>query len=97
MAKVYKDTIGLRIEVDMAEALNGAWDFSFKVKKPDGTTTTVWTSDVLGTIMFYDTIADDLDQAGEYAIQPYLKLGELNPPWTGNGDTIFLTVYENFK
>ena len=91
--KIYVGDIGTVIDVDCNETITGATGQKLIVKKPNGTTVE-WTATIQGTdTLRHITIANDLDVAGEYLIQPYLTLSG----WTGRGKTARFKVYEKFR
>lgn len=90
---VAKDAVGLDIIIDMGTDISAATTTDIKVKKPDGTTAT-WTGAVYNTnYIKYTTVADDLDQAGVYQLQPDLVISG----YEGRGKTVSLRVYDSYK
>lgn len=88
-AKVYTNDVGLVIDINMGENISSATSLSLGITKPDHTTTT-WTPSIQGTnYLRYTTVANDLDQAGIYFIQPAFTLGG----WTGKGNTVKFLVH----
>ena len=91
--KIYKNDVGLIIELNMNEDISSATSLSYKVTKPDLTTTT-WTPTIYGTnYLRYTTVAGDLSQAGEYKLQPCFTLGS----WVGCGNTVTFRVYDDYQ
>lgn len=91
---IYIGDIGTLILIDMGEDVSEAVSPVFRVKKPDGTEVE-WTAEVGDTdnILQYTIVEGDLDQAGTYAVNPYLTLGD----WTGSGDTVKFKVLDRYK
>ena len=87
MSKHYVDEVGSIIIVNTGIDLSGASTHQLKVKKPDGTTVT-WNASVYSVgsnpnYLKYTSVSGDLDQAGEYKVQPYVVLSS----WSGCGET----------
>jgi len=95
--KIYKGDIGTKIiaVIDTSEDISGG-THTFKVWKPDGTTTT-WTAtyELSGSdkTIYHTTVSGDLNVAGTYKLQPYIDI----TTWVGHGNTIKLKVYDNYK
>lgn len=93
MAKVYQNDIGTQIIINLQENISAATDYSLLVQKPDGTEVT-WTPSIYNTkYLKYTTVSNDLDQVGEYKIQPQLTLDG----WTGKGNTVTLNIYRGYS
>jgi len=91
MAKVYQDAVGTVIRLEMGVDVSAATAVKFEVLKPNGAEEE-WTAAVDGAdneAVIYTTIATDLDQVGEYLIQPKLTFAT----WLGLGDTVRLVVH----
>ena len=88
MSRIYQDTVGLPIEIDMGESLAEATDYVFLVRKPRTTQIVEWAPTINGEKFVYTTQAGDLDLAGLYVFQPSFTLGE----WTGRGSPVALFV-----
>lgn len=91
MSKVYQGDVGTVIRVDMGADISTATAVVLNVLKPDGTEDE-WTAEVdVGDSqdIIYTTLADDLDQVGEYLIQPALTFAD----WEGLGQTVRLVVH----
>jgi len=85
---IYVDDIGTIIEVDMGEDITAATDMEFHVQKPDGSKIT-WMPKIAGTQKLrYVTAEGDLNMAGDYRIQPELRLGS----WWGHAKTVLFSV-----
>ena len=90
MPKIFSNDKGLIITIDMQVDLTAASSYSLVVKKPNGDIVT-WTPTIVNTNYFrYITITGDLDQSGDYSIQPRLTLGS----WTGSGDPVKFYVFK---
>jgi hypothetical protein len=91
--KVYVNDVGTQIILNCGTDLSGATLLRIKVKKPNGVSVT-WTAlPYMTTQIAYTTILGDLDQVGVYKIQAYVE----TPSWKGHGETLNLTVYNNFE
>jgi len=91
VSKVYLGDVGTVIRVDMGADISAATDVVLNVLKPDGTEDE-WTADVDvvdSEDIIYTTVEGDLDQVGEYLIQPALTFES----WEGMGETVRLVVY----
>jgi len=91
MAKVYLDAVGTIIRLNMGTDVSAATVVLFNAYKPDGTEDE-WTAAVDGEdeeALIYTTVADDLDQVGEYLIQPALTFAAAELL----GDTVRLVVH----
>ena len=91
--KIYVDTVGVAIVLDLLEDVSAATSISFKVKKPSGTLVS-WSASTgaSSNLLNYSTVADDLDETGYYEIQALFTLGL----WTGRSKTNRFKVYSNF-
>ena len=90
--------VGTRIEVTVKDGddpvdLSPATVIQIIFEKPDRTTVTktATVSDGPGGIMYYDTEAGDLDQAGRWKVQAYIEI----PTWQGHTDVCSFKVYSN--
>jgi hypothetical protein len=91
--KLYVDTIGATIKLDMQGNISTASAYSFSVLRPDGTIKT-WMCTIDGTDYFqHILVAEDIDIPGTYLIVPMFTISS----WTGPGDTVSVVVYEKFK
>lgn len=80
--------IGIEILLNMQEDITGATSTVMIVTKTDGTVVS-WAATISGTnFLRYVTIDGDLDQVGDYTIQPDLVLSGFN----GNGGRNVLPV-----
>ena len=76
IAKMYKGDIGQQIVLEAGQDISAASLLQMKYKKPDGSTGT-WTATLTGVdSVYYNTLADDLDQTGNWEIQLYIELGD---------------------
>jgi len=91
--KIYVDTVGLIIEIDMGEDLTGATGLAFEVKKPDDSLDS-WTPSIYDSnYLRYTTQNGDLDKPGIYKIQPKFTLSG----WTGPCNTVVILVYGEYQ
>lgn len=91
--KIYKDDVGLVIDIDMGENISSATGLTLYITKPDKSVTT-WTPTLQGTnYLRYTTVTDDLNQAGDYIIQPGFTLGS----WTGKCTSVGFKVYDSYE
>ena len=93
--KIYVNDIGVVIEIDMGESLSTATNLKLKVRKPDNTKVE-WTPTVYGegfNYLRYITVANDLDLAGVWKIQPSLTLGS----WSGLADTVSFEIFAKYS
>jgi methanogenic corrinoid protein MtbC1 len=91
VSKVYLGDVGTVIRVDMGADIAAATAAVLNVLKPDGTEDE-WTGDVDTEDtqdIIYTTVEGDLDQVGEYLIQPALTFAD----WEGLGETVRLVVH----
>lgn len=94
MAKLYVGTIGTVLSIDMAQDVSAATEVVLNVRKPDGTEDQ-WVAEVDegdNDKIVYTTVEGDLDQAGEYLIQPYLTFAA----WEGPYATVRIDVVPPF-
>jgi hypothetical protein len=91
-SKSFVGDIGTRITLDCGTNISAASALSIEVRKPDGTATS-WTATLSGTdSLYFDTVADTLDQAGDWRLQAKVVIGT----GTWRGETVLLTVYPQF-
>lgn len=96
MAKIYKNSVGIGIELDtkLAHAtLIAATDVKIAVMLPDGATAE-WAADIVpNTSKIRHTVqSNDLLQSGIYKLQAKLTFGVT----ATRGDMVQIRVYENF-
>lgn len=97
-AKIYKDSIGIGIEVDTkltADLLASSTVHYIEVTKPSGGTPAIWVADIVedtGKILHY-AIAGDLNEAGDYLLQAVLEFGAS----VTRGNTVRMRVFDEFK
>ena len=84
---VFVGDVGTVLEFDTGENLSTATSVSITVTKPDGTSV-FWTATTSDTKIVYTTLTDDLNQVGEYILQPYAEF----PTWNGYGSRCYLLV-----
>jgi hypothetical protein len=90
--KIFINTVGLTIEINMVNTIVGATSLALNIKKPNGTIV-IWVPEIYdSTKLRYLTVAGDLDQAGNYNIQPSFVLGG----WSGKGEVVSLSVADLF-
>lgn len=100
-ARIYVGSIGVGITVDVDDDLDGAYDGTLLVKKPDGTEVewpaSVTTADTPtnGEVLclVYHVVEGDLDQSGRYKVQP--RWGLSGGIFYGNTDTF--RVYPRYR
>ena len=87
MNRTYKNNVGLELVFDVG--IKDITSSKIFYQKPDGTTG-YWVGEpVVGTNEIKYVIQEgDLDQAGEYKLQPYVDFGS----WKGRGSIVSLTV-----
>jgi len=90
---IYKDDVGIVVQVNMQKDITDATSISLIVEEPDGTIVT-WTPTIyLTKYLRYTTTTNDLDQNGVYKIQPRLTLGD----WTGSGTICQIVVQDKVE
>ncbi|MDD1695076.1 MAG: hypothetical protein LUQ71_10170 [Methanoregula sp.] len=92
---VFVGDVGVTVKytITSGPANTGATLLQFQVRKPDGSLVN-WpalnlASDTSGKTLYYDTIAGDFDQPGDYRIIPYREFGDSSKH---HCDPVFLTV-----
>jgi hypothetical protein len=85
----HEGDIGTEILLDTGVDITDATLAEIKYQKPDGTTGS-WTGVVDSTTKVkYVTLANDLDQAGQWLFQSYVE----TPTWKGHGETVSHKVW----
>ena len=96
MTKLYQDTVGAQIVINLGESLSGGTVFQMNVRKPSGTEDTWTASATESTKITYTTVDGDLDECvGDsclYEITPYVELAS----WEGDGETVFLKIWKRY-
>lgn len=95
MAKIYQGDIGILVTVATGITLTGATPTLLNVKKPSGTTVQ-WTATIdpiNAQQLNYTTLSGDLNEAGEYFIQPNITLGSQ----VLLGETVRVTIYGPYQ
>lgn len=93
MSKVYVGDTGTAIELDVGVSLAAATAQSIEARRPDGTTVS-WAATVVdGTKVRFITLADTLNQAGEWKLQARVVL----PSGTWTGEAVALRVFRLFE
>lgn len=88
-SKVYAGDTGTRITLGCGTNISTASALEIMARKPDGTAVT-WTATLSGAdSLYFDTLANTLDQAGDWALQARVTIG--SGVW--RGETILLTVH----
>ena len=87
---VFVGDVGTILLFDTGEDVTAATLLEIKVTKPDGTSTT-WNGTASGNNISYTITTNDLDQAGEYILQPYAEF----LAWSGHGSRCYLVVKEH--
>ena len=86
---VFVNDVGTELLFYIGMSVDPVVEAKIYYKKPDGTTgywvgePVVWTNEIKYVIQ-----EGDLDQAGEYKLQPYVDFGS----WKGRGSIVSLTV-----
>jgi len=90
--KIYVDQpvkVELEISVD-GQPMSGALSAVIAVRKPDQSEEE-WTADISGATISYD-ITDELDQSGNWLLQPSVEIGAVTLP----GTTVQMPVHRRF-
>ena len=78
------------IKADMGEVITGATGLKFYAKRPVTKDIVEWTPSISGTnYLQYQSVTDDIDEAGVWKVQPELTLGS----FSGRGRIFRFTVY----
>jgi hypothetical protein len=99
MAKVYVGDFDTVIAIDVGVDVSSATSLTIKYTKPDGTSGT-WTGAAGGTDnveIQYQTNSGDIDQAGEWLLQPYVEDITGAGGWDGLGEAVRLDVYDPYE
>lgn len=94
--KIFKNDIGVQFKVFCKIDLSDATLIQFAIKKPSGSIVR-WTANLNPTNNYYaiySTVADDLDETGDYLISLEATLSN-GSFFTGTTDTF--SVYEQFE
>jgi len=93
MSVIYKGTVGLKLSFESTNSLAGASVVRIYARKPSGTTL-AWNGTVeLDRYITYVTQDGDLDEAGEWVMQPYVESGG----WKGRGQAVSVPIYDDFE
>lgn len=87
---VFVGDVGTILLFDTGEDATAATLLEIKVTKPDSTSV-IWTGTPSSNNISYTIVTDDLDQSGEYILQPYAEF----PTWSGHGSRCYLVVKEH--
>ncbi len=91
--KIYKDNYGFDIVIDCGTNLTGATNLKIHAKAPSGATK-IWAATLNGTTaMQYTVQSGDIDEAGEWILQPAATIGS----WNGRGSSVLLVVHDHFE
>lgn len=91
--KSYVGDTGTVLTFDCGQDISAATARYIAVKKPDRIQTT-WEAEASGTdSIAFTTLADSLDQAGTWLLQPIVSIDG----GTWRGETVQLVVYATFK
>ena len=103
MAKVYVGDFGTVIAIDVGVDVSSADEVGINYAKPDGTTGS-WVGGAGGSgnvEIQYTTLAPggdpEIDQAGEWLLQPYVEDITGSDGWDGLGETVRLDVYDPYE
>jgi len=96
MGKIYTFDVGTRLRTTLSVDLTGYSTVEYKIKKPGGSTITktCTVEDQANGIIYYDTVADDLDEVGTYLIQAQIVFASGNQ---NESETQNFVVYDSFK
>ena len=94
MGKIYTFDIGTRLRTTLNTDLGGYSTIKYSIMKPDGTSSlkTCFPEDEPNGIIYYDTILNDLDQDGTYAIQTQIMFNSGNQ---FESETQYFRVYDS--
>ena len=95
MAKIYQGDVGILVTVATGITLTGASSTVLNVKKPSGTTVQ-WAAaidPINAQQLNYTTLTADLNEAGDYFIQPNVTLGSQ----ILFGETVRVTIYGPYQ
>ena len=91
-SKTYVGDTGTRITMAAGTDISTASALEILARKPDGSTVT-WTATLSGAdALYFDTLADTLDQAGNWKLQARVAIG--TGEW--RGESVLLSVYAPF-
>lgn len=95
MPKLYVGVEGLKIKVDVGDDrdITQASNTKILAKKPDGSEVEFQAEVEEVHYLTYLTTAEDIDQAGDWKFQSWLKLNQ----WEGPGETKIIRFHERFK
>jgi len=93
VGKLFKDDVGVEIQVDTKIDLTDVTTKKLLVQKADGTDVEWLDPTVSGTKLVYTTQASDLDCAGKYRLAAYVEFGATSKH---TGETASFTVYNRF-
>lgn len=99
MAKVYVGDFDTLIAIDVGVDVSSATSLAIKYTKPDGTAGE-WVGAAGGSgnvEIQYQTNTGDIDQAGEWLLQPYVEDITGASGWNGLGETVRLDVYDPYE
>lgn len=92
MGKIYKGDIGTKIQLDAGTSISNAISRKIRYRKPSGIAGE-WDALLEGTDeAYYITVEDDLDVAGLWKTQLYIK--QAASVWVGMGEKKEFTVYD---
>jgi len=94
--KIYKDSIGLLVQVNCNEDISNASQLLIFVKKPSGRVIT-WTAFKIQnypTKIGYITVSGDLDEIGTYKVQVHVTFPSSG--WVGLGETTTFEILDDF-
>ncbi len=97
MGKIYTFDIGTRLRMTLGIDLAGYDTIEYKINKPSGSILTkpCTPEDVANGIIYYDTVADDLDEIGTYDIQAQVVFVIGSNRF--ESETQYFVVYDSFK
>ena len=84
----------LRIILETNISLTCATNPKIVYKKPDGTTTGLWTAEIVGTTLRVDLENKEIDQAGVWYVHSQVNLGaDINPHYGKRNSFLVKDLY----
>lgn len=86
---VFKGDVGTFLRYTSESDISDATTLTMYYRKPSGVAG-AWTAELYGTTAVqYQTVADDLDEAGTWRLQPHI----VTAAWSGYGEQVTLEVH----
>jgi len=92
MGKLYVDEVGILIELETGADLTDVTSQEILYKKPDGTSSS-WSASIVDSTLQYTTVADDLDQDGDWILQAHI----VGTGFDLVGETVVMQVYKRWR